>query len=94
MVEPERLRVVEAAGASPPEDLLPPEPSEPAITYTIKVAIYTPKGRILGCLEKPWDGPQTIGDLCNMLVTVNSWRNDLDQCHIEVRWRKVPTRAA
>lgn len=88
MVEP--LRIVE----TPPLDADGHGPPEPDVTYAIKVAIYTPKGRLLGCLEKPWDGPHAIGELCNTLVSINSWRNDLDQCHIDVRWRKLPRPAA
>jgi len=64
----------------------PEPPVEPPPVYVVKVAILTPKGRLLGCLECPWSGPGTIGDLCNNLIAVNKERADLDHCRIEVRW--------
>jgi len=72
------LRAVDAAPEPPAQ---PPQP-----VYVVKVAILTPKGRLLGCLERPWSGPETIGDLCNNLIAVNKERADLDHCRIEVRW--------
>jgi hypothetical protein len=70
----------------------PDPPAQPPPVYVVKVAIFTPKGRMLGLLESPWTGPHTIGDLCNNLIAVNKERADLDHCRIDVRWvRQRPT---
>jgi hypothetical protein len=58
-------------------------------TYVVSASLLSPHGRVIGRLERNWQGAFTIGDLAMKLITNSQERTDLDQCKIEVRWRKT-----
>ena len=59
-----------------------------ATVYIVTATLYSPKGRLIGRLERTWNGTGTIGDLCGLLVSNSQERPDLDHCRIDLRWRK------
>jgi hypothetical protein len=56
--------------------------------YIVTATLYSPKGRLIGRLEHTWLGPETIGQICSILISNSQDRSDMDHCHIELRWRK------
>ncbi len=55
--------------------------------YVVRVQIYAGDDSMIGRLERTWGG-NTIGELCATLISTCNDRDDLDQCWLEVRWRK------
>jgi hypothetical protein len=66
----------------------------PDATYIVTASLLSPKGRLVGRLERPWRGSHTIGELCSMLVANSQERSDLDRCRIDLRWRRSPSTGA
>jgi len=58
--------------------------------YIVTANLYTPKGRLVGRLERTWQDGRTIADLCSLLISNSQDRADIDRCRIELRWRRVP----
>jgi len=58
------------------------------VTYSIAAALYSPDGKAIGRLERPWAGPESVGEMTAFLLANSKARADLDKCHIEIRWWK------
>ena len=58
-------------------------------TYTVIATLLTPKNYVVGRLEQPYGGPDTIAYLCTTLLTCHQARPDMDRCRIELRWRQA-----
>lgn len=67
---------------------VPPVEADSGVTYIVTATLYSPKGRLVGRLEHSWRGPETVGNLCTILIANAQERPDMDQCRIELRWRR------